>query len=554
MAVVALVGMLAACSQQQFQRMQPVDGQKSKVPGLRGAFRDLPLEASPADVRILDENMTAWTERWRLMDRAQERVDVVYFIIYRDVFGMAFMGRLLELARAGKKVRILLDTHGTPDFSAGWIQRDYLQAMARVPTLEVSLYNPWGAGLMNLMQTFDLQSLIASNHDKILVVDGREGILGGRNISREYFGDPRDSEHDMADLDVLLVGREVARDMHRAFEREFNGRGLERVRPDVIDVVDPTDQLLLAARMMDLWLRADPLDDQEIERLNVDRRARDRAQVQLENDVIASWGHRPERATLEKLRTMAADLVAFPRLRGAMHAERPPVFTAPALILDTVSTEGPAINQINESLFHLIRNSHQEVVIQSPHMILTERLLDVFQNASERGVKLTLLTNSPFSSDSTVAQAMFISRWQRLLGELRSMRIFAMEDPLLFHSKALVFDGKATMVGSYNMDPFSYRINSEIVAVVWSEHFAKAISQLAYTHIQQGRPHVIEYLIQRRADGSAVRFPKGHPREGVPKARQGPEHHCDPQRLQALGVVTEQIDALRWHPLFRDLM
>lgn len=553
-AIAALLGMVAACSQQRFQRVQHVKAGQHRARSLRGAFHDLPQRAERTDIRILDDNMTAWTERWRLMDRAADRIDVVYFIVYRDIFGMAFMGRLVEKAREGKRVRILLDTHGTPDFTTGWMQRDYLEAIARAPNVELRLYNPWGAGIVNTLTTFDLQALIASNHDKILVVDNREGIIGGRNISHEYFATRRDDKRAMVDLDILLEGPQAARDMRAAFEREYGIAGLEHVRPDRIDVVDPTDELLFASRLMDLWLRSEPFSDDEIDRLNGSREARDAAQVHLENAFITSWGYRPAAGKLDKLRALASELVTHPSMRGALHSERPPVFNAPALILDTASTEGDAINQINESLVHLMRNTRNEIVIQNPYVIINERMLDVFKEVSEHGVKMTVLTNSPTSSDSTIAQALFNHRWPILLGDVPTLRIFAMEEPLLFHTKSFTFDERVTLLGSYNLDPLSYRINSEIVAVVWSEPFAKAISELAWRHVRRGRPHVIEYTIQRDAEGKPVTYAKGHPREGQPQILVGPEAHCTPERLSTLGVAMQALEGVAWHPLFRDVL
>jgi phosphatidylserine/phosphatidylglycerophosphate/cardiolipin synthase-like enzyme len=34
-------------------------------------------------------------------------------------------------------------------------------------------------------------SPLASNHDKILVVDGQKAVTGGRNVAIDYFADPR---------------------------------------------------------------------------------------------------------------------------------------------------------------------------------------------------------------------------------------------------------------------------------------------------------------------------------------------------------------------------
>ena len=109
---------------------------------------------------------------------ARERLDISTFILGRDAFGDALLAQLAERARAGVRVRLLVDGVGT------WMggRRDFSEAQAAgvrvarfVPPLRSPLQWPL-RGRTNLR-----------NHRKLVVADGRRLWSGGRNLSGEYF-------------------------------------------------------------------------------------------------------------------------------------------------------------------------------------------------------------------------------------------------------------------------------------------------------------------------------------------------------------------------------
>ena len=82
-------------------------------------------------------------------------------------------------------------------------------------------------------------------------------------------------------------------------------------------------------------------------------------------------------------------------------------------------------------------------------------------------------------------------------------------------------------------------LNSEIVAVVWSESFAKATRAYILNTIERGAPHIREYTI--------ARDPKGAPvvdAEGAPVVTYGATDHCDPDQWTQLMVLRKAM-ALR---------
>ena len=77
---------------------------------LRTAFEEM-AGGAEARIRILDDNVDAWIAQMNVLEAAQERIDVLLFIVEPDAFGLAWLG-LAEKARAGVKVRLMVDARG----------------------------------------------------------------------------------------------------------------------------------------------------------------------------------------------------------------------------------------------------------------------------------------------------------------------------------------------------------------------------------------------------------------------------------------------------------
>jgi cardiolipin synthase A/B len=109
-----------------------------------------------------------------VMSSAVTRLDICTYILGDDAFGREVMQRMIELARSGVAVRLLLDGVGAlqlpkPCFSA--LQRG---------GVETAIFSPLFArktqGPRNLR-----------NHRKMVIADGARLWSGGRNLAAEYF-------------------------------------------------------------------------------------------------------------------------------------------------------------------------------------------------------------------------------------------------------------------------------------------------------------------------------------------------------------------------------
>ena len=503
---------------------------------LRAAFEQMPAPAS-ARLRVLSDNVDAWVARWRLIEGAERSVDVQYFIIEPDAFGMSLLGLLCEQANAGKKVRLMVDSRGTAALSRTLMGADWLQELVRAGA-EVRIYNPVERNVANVIASGDLRAIAASNHDKLIIVDRTGAVTGGRNISKDYLSDPRDHPGAFIDMDVFVEGSDAVRALTEAFTSELRGPKAKKLSKDA--GTDDRDGLLMAAAAMRLWLKDPAFTDAELSALDTDEE-RDALALVYEGGAVGALDHIPSDKTRALVRLVTQQLTRMPRLRGALHRPVPPISAEGECVrvLDTHSSWGPTQrNRVNENLLAAVQAAEHEVVIQSPYFVLTERGIRALRDAALRGVRITILTNSPASSDSPITQAAFLRQWPRLLAEITTARLFVVGGQRLMHAKVGVMDGILSFVGSYNLDPLSAGVNGEVVTSVWSEEFAARERALIVGTTEEKPPLVYEYLIEKHADGTAVMA------QGAPVVRFGPEQHCDAEQLAKVKEMEPLLELL----------
>ncbi|HYC55545.1 MAG TPA: phosphatidylserine/phosphatidylglycerophosphate/cardiolipin synthase family protein [Candidatus Binatia bacterium] len=471
---------------------------------LRRTFEGFPQPADDASLRLYADNTEAWVERWRLLSGAGRSIDVSYFILHEDIFGLSFLGHLLERAREGVSVRMLLDALGTK-MSRELAGNEYLEELAANPKVALRTYRPlwrrWTEGLLTLRPT----AIVASEHDKILVVDAVRSLIGGRNISVEYFADPVRDEQAFRDVDLRIDSKPIAAALTRAFEHQFDSEDAAASSEAASE--DPrSSDLRRAYRAMDQWLhgRAPSVGDAQID---------------------AEW---------------LRQLQEHPGLRGALDGKPAPPIRAETRILDSHTRFNAPDDQITEGLLRLVRSARKEIFAQTPYVVLSEQGVRAFEEAAARGVAITIVTNSPVSSDNALSQAFFLEQWPELLARVPTLRLFVAGGQNNLHAKAVTFDGDVALVGTYNLDPVSMAFNSEVMAASWSREFAERVDARARNLIARGAPALFEYRIRRDTNGIAVRED-----DGRIAVEFGPRDHCTPEEWAALGAYWTVLKAAK---------
>lgn len=121
---------------------------------------------------LLHDGTSAYEAWLASVSRARTSVHLVFYIWKSDRIGTRMRDALLEAARRGVKVRMLLDGVG-----AG-VRKGFFRPLV-AEGVEVRWFlPPW--------QPRHLLALNFRNHRKLLVVDGREGFVGGLNVADEY--------------------------------------------------------------------------------------------------------------------------------------------------------------------------------------------------------------------------------------------------------------------------------------------------------------------------------------------------------------------------------
>lgn len=443
-----------------------------------------------ARVRFLPENTTSWYTRWQILDNAKQSIDLTYFIVEPDIFGMSMLGMLLKKAREGVAIRIMLDARGTKGLTRKLMGQDVLQELIKYDNVQIRVFNPVHRRFLALFD--DIRKIMASNHDKIILVDGRYLITGGRNISKSYFVDPRDCPTVYRDTDVVVESEIVAAQTRKAFEEEFAQGGNFNVYEDLFGNIDQMHRKLdFAYHAMRRWLYGMGM-------AKVDPKQFDKDTVKIltrYQDELKQYRH-------------LQDMASFRLFQGEHQM--------PARVLDKHSLMGPR-NDITTNLIAMIDAAKREILIQNPYVVLTPVAEAALNRANDRGVRIVIQTNSPMSTDSLLTQAMFLGDWKRILKEMPKVEIYGYKLENKLHSKVFVFDRQVAVIGSYNMDYVSEQINSEMVLAVRSRPFAEQVARRIGEDIKNSH----RYEIKVEADGKVTTV-------------YGPETHSDPDVINRL--------------------
>ncbi|MEZ4599475.1 MAG: phosphatidylserine/phosphatidylglycerophosphate/cardiolipin synthase family protein [Syntrophotaleaceae bacterium] len=467
---------------------------------LREAFDTLPHEGGQkASLRLLEDNSQAWLERWRLLDGAGERLDICYFILKQDVFGTAFLGHLVQKAREGVEIRILLDAMGTK-MSRSFTGNDYLDALVNTGNITIRMYRPLIYRYTDAFLTLNPAAVWVSEHDKILLADGRRALIGGRNISTEYFAPIEDNPTVFRDTDLVLSGEAIGAALQAAFASGYASGEAKAVAREEVDLNDATDELLLAYEAMDAWLHDRPMTEAVLAKM--------------------------EQKGLPWLK----QLEEMPHLRGALQRGLPKSREAEVRLLDSRTRLVKADDPITRTLIRLVRSAREEIFIQSPYLVLPREAVEVLAEAAERGVRITVITNSPLSSDNAMSQAVFLEQWPELLARVPGLELYVAPDRHNLHGKLAVFDRRLALVGTYNLDILSLAMNSELVAAIWSEAVAEEILQPRRRDIRAGEI-LVQYRIARTDDGTPRRG-----KDGRVMVEWGPVDHLDLDEMRKIRI------------------
>lgn len=410
---------------------------------------------SKTGVYVLEDGGGSLVARAWFSEYAEKTIDIQYFIFSTDNIGLIACDYLVRAADRGIKVRIIVD-----DIMVEAGVHDILTVDSH-PNIEIKIYNPGvnlGRNLYSKLKKFatDFRSANQRMHNKTFIVDGKLVITGGRNIADEYFD--YNSEYNFRDRDVLLLGRAVG-SVRNSFEEFWNNT----LSVPVAEVAGSDDHVVN---------RGDTFDKLHEYACNPDNFW---PEIRNQIDNLTDAFHSIQNSG----RLLWIDSVDFVSdIPGKNDGS------------EGLGGGGVTTNELTE----LVRNARESVDIQSPYLIAGDAGINLFKEATERGVKIRILTNSLASTDNVEAFSGYQREREKLLKA--GVRIFEFKPdaaeryrimtgalqkeidyaPIFgLHAKSMVVDGTITVIGTFNLDPRSANLNTECFAVIRSAPVAQGV-------------------------------------------------------------------------------
>ena len=551
----------------------------------------------PSGFVLLSGPQAAYSSRLALVDSAQKTLDLQYYAIHADASTERLLLGVVDAARRGVRVRVLLD-----DFHSTGRDAQVMR-LAFVPNIEMRMFNPVaGARDSSLGRMFsaiaDFSRVQQRMHNKLFIADNAMGVTGGRNLGDAYFGNS--DSGNFVDLDVLAAGP-VVRDLSRSFDSYWNNERAypvqslitkdklnqlrQRIRandeaqqdkrtrqggttepsdtssPDASPANTTTTATTAsegtgptAAQRARIW-NYEPMDLQQAAfvwapaAVLVDKPAK----IPPDGASIATLPERaPARSTplattaqggvAAKVRT-----VSTPQ-KAATHGdtERTAAATDSGMPAQAVSSTALAPNAdattalpeaqtdtVVDGLLQLMGQAQRDLLIISPYFVPGPDMKKAFADASARGVRVRVLTNSLASNDAPIAHAGYARHRPDLLamgvelyemrGEITSVLRGSLgstgssgagangaaggstgSSRAMLHSKVLIMDNRLLAIGSMNLDMRSQLQNTEVALLIRSTELSRRAATQIDVALREAAWHV-----EHTDNGLVWRAPQG---------------------------------------------
>ncbi len=420
------------------------------------------------NVRYLARGDQALAAIVTAIESAQESIDLVYFIFEPCHPSSRFVyNLLLKKAQSGIKVRFLLDAF----LYKQEIRNQFALELQRAGA-EFKVFNP--RFKIHPANNFRL-------HVKLLLVDGKSYITGGRNIADEYFG--LSPFNNFVDRDIWVTGAS-AKQAQASFTELWNTR----------------------------LSRPVPVKSQEFSSWNeICQKHLDYKEDLRWNNSVQKFIAKTSRGTAAAIKTHQCQQVRFisdnPRFASypkAAQTNQPKENQAPLLL----SGERLKQKRVTAEFLKFITETEERLEMENWSYLPLEGITQSLEFLRSKLIPILVITNLDadtagpikraedflnhhFAKKHTKGSQVVIQIAAR--GNLSDRhRLTPKNSSFRLHQKTALRDGRDVIVGSFNIDPRSYHTNLESMVVVdncisLAQELTDYASDLVKTYNQDSR-------------------------------------------------------------------
>ena len=407
-------------------------------------------------LHVLDIGDDALLARIHLIRQAQKAIYIQSYIWSNDESGRLMVYELVEAAKRGVKVNIVLD------YLPNNLSPDLIAFFTTVsPNISIKFYNPNTKNILPLKLHYlkgltQFKSLNQRMHNKIFIVDDRVAITGGRNHQNDYFD--RGVNREFKDRDVIIIGP-VVKKMTGSFGEYWD-------YPFSI----PSQDMAMVKKFIDngLYKIRENKSDYDLNDFftNLESRADNIAYIE-------------ERFTEDLFKVNKIDFIVDQPGKNSRRS---------------LSGGGEVVDALTEFL----TEADERIIIQTPYLILGNKSRRFFKALRRKNPDIDILvsSNSLAAADHFYAYAFSYKRKKFYVKKLK-WRIFEfkprpedeslMIDPLdniaknekrfiCIHAKTFIVDHDKIYIGSFNLDPRSANLNTEAGIIVHDEAFTRHVA------------------------------------------------------------------------------
>jgi putative cardiolipin synthase len=409
---------------------------------------------------LAPDGLDAFAARAISARRAGRSLDLQYYIWHDDITGRLLGYEAWQAAERGVRVRMLLDDMNAEGLDPG------LLALDAHPNIEIRLYNPFRnrGGVARVLEL--VQRIVSVNHrmhNKAWIADGRMAVVGGRNIGEEYFAAGEDTN--FRDLDMVLFGPAVAQ-ASAVFDRYWNSAAAVPIA--ALNQKHPDD---LKALLETVAAEAESAQARHyLQRVESSQQVR----AYLARQLKPHWSD-------------GIQVVADPPLKWK---------------------DDDRSGWMLERLATMLRGTQKKALLISPYFVPGEFGTQGLGELTQRGAQVGVITNSLAANDVPAVHSAYAGYRERLLqagvqlyeiraqGRPETAGVFGSSGASL-HTKAFVVDDARGFIGSFNLDPRSADLNTEM-GVLFDDPAIAASLRTEYLRLAGP---ALSYWVYRRPDG-----------------------------------------------------